>query len=108
MVLMMPMTYELMMPMIVTRTDALKFLTSAKQELFAGVGETRVQRALKMQNTKSEKISHIPYLSVKFLKFCFDVEHEHGNRHYQCQLSMSVGNVMIEEYTYLRSLFTYL
>ena len=41
--------------MIVTRADALKFLTSVKQELFVGVGETWVQRALKMQNTKSEK-----------------------------------------------------
>ena len=79
--------------MIVTKTDALRFLTSAKQELFVGVGEARGQRALEMQNTKSEEISHIPYLSVKFLKFCFDVEHEHGNHHYQCQLSMSTINV---------------
>ena len=30
---------KLMMPMIVTRTDALKFLTSARQELFVGVGK---------------------------------------------------------------------
>ena len=90
------------MPMIVTRTDALKKIDICQAGAVCGGRGNPSAESIKNAKYKIRKnITHT-------LPPCFDVEHEHGNRHYQCQLSMSTGNVMIEEYTYLRSLFTYL
>ena len=96
------------MPMIVTRTDALKNFDICQAGVVCGGRGNPGAESIKNAKYKIRKNITHTNISVKFLKYCFDVEHEHGNHHYQCQLSMSTGNVMIEEYTYLRSLFTYL
>ena len=59
-----------------------------------GVGEARMQRALKMQNTKSEKKSHIHYLCEVplesiVLMLNMNMEIATINVNYQCQLAMS-------------------